>query len=415
MKKHTLILSLAFCSFLNTFGQSRYVGADVSLLPEYIAEGAKYKDQDGKPIEDLLDYLYDEGMRVMRVRLFVNPELFPGNQDPNACQDLAYITPLCQEIKDKGYKLMLDFHYSDTWADPSNQWIPSAWEGQTDEELTQTIYEYTSSSLKTLAENGVVPDFIQPGNEISYGFLWSRYGAPQSEQHKTFMGSSANWDRFGKLLNNAIKACREECPEAQIVIHTERTSQINVQKNFYDQMEKLGVDYDIIGISYYPYFHGNMNVLNTALQSLETNFPTKDIMIVETGYPYEWKVPGADSDSDYPYGLGSSAQNEFAKDLVKTLESHPKVTGLFWWWLEYNAYNTNLTGWYNAPLFDSRTGKATPALKTICSFGSAAALDCLAIPEEFDNDSWFNLKGQKVKKETKGEILIHGNKKIINR
>ena len=259
-KINTLLLFALISIGFSLNGKTRYVGADISLLPTYEEANAQDKDHEGEPIGDLLEYLSDEGMRAMRVRLFVNPELFPNN-DPNASQDLEYIIPLCQRIKEAGYSLMLDFHYSDTWADPAAQWIPKAWEGQTDEELYQTIYDYTLETLIILEENGVIPDFIQPGNEISYGMLWSPYGAPESEQHKTFMGSNANWERLGNLLRNAIKACREITPHAQIVIHTERVAQVEVQNNFYNKMKELDIDYDIIGLSYYPYFHGKMNVL----------------------------------------------------------------------------------------------------------------------------------------------------------
>ena len=413
MKKlFLLVILFTTCSLLSDIkAKTRYVGADVSLLPTYEEAGAKYYDQAGEPIDDLLTYLYDEGMRAMRVRLFVNPNLFPGN-DPNACQDLEYIIPLCQRIKNCGLDLMLDFHYSDTWADPGAQWIPMEWQDQSDEELNATIYQYTKECLMTLEANGVTPDFIQPGNEISYGMLWSPYGAPESEQHKTYIGNPANWERLGNLLNNAILACREICPEAQIIIHTERVAQVNVLTNFYNQMKSLDVDYDIIGLSYYPYFHGNISVLKKALSILETSFPDKEIMIVETGYPYAWEVPGTNQKVDYPYT--EAGQDAFAADLVSTLLEYENVTGLFWWWLEYNAKGTNLSGWYNAPLFDSRTGKATKALKTICSFGNSSKVSSIEMNYPSD-EKWFDLSGKRINVYQEGHrgILIHNGKKII--
>ncbi|MDE5757969.1 MAG: arabinogalactan endo-1,4-beta-galactosidase [Allobaculum sp.] len=235
------------------------MGGDISLLPEYEDAGAQYKTQEGTAISDLLPWLHDEGMNAMRVRLFVNPVdhkiKYPSKYDPNACQDLEYITPLCKRIVDEGFKLMLDFHYSDTWADPAKQWIPESWRGLTDDELYQKIYDYTKETLSSLKASGISPAFIQPGNEISYGMLWGMEDDPSSSLKKTFMGSDANWARFGKLLDRAIKACREECPDAKIVLHTERVAQPDVLTNFYDQMKKMDVDYDIIGLSYYPYFH----------------------------------------------------------------------------------------------------------------------------------------------------------------
>ena len=280
-----IILSLAILTLsILCVSAQRYVGGDISLLPEYENAGAHYLTQDGKQIEDLLPWLHEEGMNAMRVRLFVNPSdhksKYPSKYDPNACQDLEYITPLCKRIVDNGFNLMLDFHYSDTWADPAKQWIPEAWKDLSDELLYEKIYDYTKETLLSLKEAGVTPSFIQPGNEISYGMLWGAEDASSSSLKKVFMGSDANWNRFGILLNQAIKACREVCPEAKIVLHTERVSQVDVLTNFYDQIKKLDVDYDIIGLSYYPYFHGDMNVLDKALSSLQTRYPEKNIMIV---------------------------------------------------------------------------------------------------------------------------------------
>lgn len=390
---------------LPSLNAQRYVGGDISLLPEYENAGAKYKDHSGKPIADLVPWLKQEGMNAMRVRLFVNPKKYAEKHkndadkdtkyDPNACQDLEYITPLCKKIVDAGIDLMLDFHYSDTWADPAKQWTPIDWEGLTDEQLYQKIYDYTKETLETLKAAGVTPAFIQPGNEISYGMLWGPLGS--SNLKKTFIGSNANWDRLGKLLSQAIKACREVCPDAKIVIHTERVSQVDVQKNFYDKMKSMNIDYDIIGLSYYPYFHGNMTVLDTALSSLQTNYPDKKIMIVETGYSYKWAVPGTTNDLSNVWPYSDAGQNKFATDLVATLEKHDHVNGLFWWWMEYNAFGTNLSGWYNAPLFDSTTGCATSALKTICSFASSSAVSEIgADATDTTPRTWYNLQGQPV-------------------
>lgn len=411
----TLVLVLAAC--LTSWGQ-RYVGGDISLLPEYEKAGADYRTQEGTKIADLLPWLYDEGMNAMRVRLFVNPDdhkaKYPSKYDPNACQDLEYITPLCKRIVETGFKLMLDFHYSDTWADPAKQWTPESWRGLTDEQLYQKIYDYTKETLKTLKESGVTPAFIQPGNEISYGMLWGTEDAPSSSLKKTFMGSDANWTRFGKLLNQAISACREECPDAKIVIHTERVAQPNVLTNFYDQMKKLNVDYDIIGLSYYPYFHGDMNVLDKALSTLQSRYPEKNIMIVETGYSYKWEVPGTTHDFSGKWAYSEEGQDAFAKDLVATLEKYDKVDGLFWWWMEYNAKGTNLGGWYNAPLFNSLDGKATPALKTICSISEESGVE--GIPSEIPEDSgWYDLSGKKVIDMTAPGIKVSRKGKVLTK
>lgn len=392
----TLIVALTFSVAFGVFAQQRFVGGDVSLLPKYEEAGAQYKTHEGQPISDVLAFCKDEGMNAMRVRVFVNPDDYTGaDKDPNACQTIESVIPLCKRIKDTGLDLILDFMYSDTWADPAKQWTPKQWQGQTDEQLCQTIYDYTKSSLQSLKDAGITPDFIQTGNEISYGMLWGSESSPEKDLKKTLMGSSANWQRLGDLLQNAIKACREVCPDAKIIIHTERVAAVDVQRNFYKQMQELDVNYDIIGVSYYPYFHGSLSVLDKALTELETDFPEKNVMVVETGYPYKWEVPGTTEKVDYPYS--DEGQNQFAKDLVSMLESHPKVDGLFWWWLEYNAYGTTLEGWYNAPLFDSLTGCATSALKTLCSFASdPGSVGQLEWVKKADEVKWFDLSGRPI-------------------
>lgn len=411
--KWLLILAFSVINLLSVKAEEmRYVGGDISLFPTYQGAGSIYKDENGNKI-DLLPYLHQQGMNAMRVRLFVDPGQFetlhPNDYDPNACQDLPYIIPLCKDIIDNGFELMLDFHYSDTWADPGEQWIPDAWKDLSEDELAQKVYDYTKETLITLKENGIVPKFIQPGNEISYGMLWAPYGASSSEANKN--KSFNNWQRFGKFLNAAISACREYCPDAEIIIHTERVAQVKTLIDFYDNMKSLNIDYDIIGLSYYPYFHGKMSVLNSALTTLENRYPEKNIMIVETGYPYKWEVPGTTEKVDYSYTL--AGQNKFAQELVETLLSHPSVTGLFWWWLEYNAYGTQLSGWYNAPLFDSQTGKATPALKTLCTFATEAGIEELEAEIGEGEIRWYDLNGRKIARPYSSGIYILNGKKVL--
>lgn len=378
---------------ISCLGGTRYVGGDISLLPEYEQAGAKYKSHEGEPIQDLLPWLRGQGMNAMRVRLFNDPDAYQGkDRDPNACQDIEYIVPLCKRIVDSGFALMLDFHYSDFWADPVKQYTPAAWAGMDDRELEEAIYAYTKATLERLGEEGVTPAFIQTGNEISYGMLWGPEGTPDSEKKKVYNGNSANWERLASLLKAAGRACREVCPEAKIVLHTERVSNTTVQNNFYSKMKALKVDYDIIGLSYYPYFHGGLDVLETALASLERLYPTKEIMIVETGYSYKWEVPGTSHDFEDTWPYSDAGQNKFARELVGLLEAHPQVDGLFWWWMEYNAYGTSLSGWYNAPLFDSTTGRATSALKTLCGFAGSSGVEMPEVANRQSGD-WIDIRG----------------------
>lgn len=419
----SLLIGLVTLS-LAAAAQPRYAGGDISLLPEYENAGAKYFDHDGKPVDSFLPWCRQEGMNAMRVRLFVNPEKYrqlhatdsnPDTKyDANACQSLEYIIPLCKDIVNAGLDLMLDFHYSDTWADPAKQWTPIDWEGLTDAQLYDKIYSYTKESLLKLKDEGITPAFIQTGNEISYGMLWGPLGT--SNPKKAFMGSNANWARFTTLLKRAIEACREVCPDAKIVLHTERVAQIDVLDNFYNKMKEYDVDYDIIGLSYYPFWHGDMKQLTAALSSLESKFPAKNIMIVETGYGLKWQVPYAgiiDHTDIWP--ISDAGQAKFAQDLVDTLEQHKNVDGLFWWWMEYNPYNTKLSGWYNAPLFDPTTGRASSAFKVICSFargGTGAIGDQIA---DETPEVWYDLNGYPADSSASGVIISNRGRKILNK
>lgn len=398
------ILSFLLISLLaaSVSSQTRYAGGDISLLPDYEKAGAQYKTHDGQPIADLLPWLRQQGMNAMRVRLFVNPSDFPDN-DPNACQDLDYILPLCRQIKAAGFALLLDFHYSDTWADPAKQWTPKVWQGLTDEQLYQKIYDYTRDVLLTLKDNGVVPEMIQTGNEISFGMLWGKPTDTENQLKKTYMNRAANWDRLGHLLRQAGKACREVCPDAKIMLHTERVAEPDVTLYFYEQMAKLGVSYDIIGLSYYPYFHGGLDVIEKALTAVTESFPDKEVMIAETGYPYKWEVPGTTHDVTDKYPYSDEGQNKFMTDLVALLNRYDTVDGLFWWWLEYNAYGTSLANWYNAPLFDSTTGRATSALTTLCSFArGGAGVDDIITDSPESPAVYYDLMGRRIAEPSNG-------------
>ncbi len=423
MKIKNLLSALIIAAVAPALAAQHYVGGDISLLPEYEKAGSQYKTHEGEPIADLIPWLRQQGMNAMRVRLFVNPTKYKqlhGNDanpdtkyDPNACQDLEYIKPLCKRIVDAGMDLMLDFHYSDTWADPAKQWTPVDWEGLSDEQLYKKIYDYTKDVLTQLKDYGVVPAFIQPGNEISYGMLWGPVGT--SDPKKALMGDDANWERFGTLLKQAVKACNEICPDAKIILHTERVAQVGVLSNFYQKMAEMQVPYDIIGLSYYPYFHGNMNVLDRALQTLQTGFPSKNIMIVETGYSYKWEVPGTTHDNTATWPYSEEGQAKFVTDLVDELDKYNDVDGLFWWWLEYNAYNSDLSGWYNAPLFDSTTGKATAALKALCGYATSGIEDILPDFSGAESHQWYNIHGLPVTGPRTPGLYIQNGRKVLVR
>ena len=136
-------------------------------------------------------------------------------------------------------------------------------------------------------------------------------------------------------------------------------------------------------------------------------------MIVEAGYPYAWAVPGTTVDYSATYPYSDGGQKNFTKDLITLLNKHASVTGLFWWWMEYNAKDTNLSGWYNAPLFDSRTGRATGALGVMRDFSGSSANISGIVSENANSKAWYTISGQRVDRPAQHGIYIYEGKKVV--
>ena len=358
--KKTLLLIMLMAS-TTTFAQ-KYVGGDISMLTKYEDAGVVYKDKDGNAVQPLT-FFKEQGLNAMRVRLFVDPSL---DNDKAVCQDLEYVKALGKRIKDAGHKFMLDFHYSDTWADPGKQWTPDAWKTLNDEALATKLYEYTKNCLEALKAAGAEPDFIQTGNEISYGMLW---GVAGTTANRCYTNSpEANWNRFFSLLNKAGAACREICPHAKIIIHSERVGAKNVLIDYFDRIKTASIDYDIIGLSYYPAYHGDLATLEGALRVLEERNYGKDIMIVETGYSYAWELDGTTFDYTATYPYTEEGQRQFTADLITSLNKYKSVKGLFWWWMEDNGNKGVTNKWWNAALYNHNTGKPYAAFYELKNF-----------------------------------------------
>ncbi len=335
-----------------------FVGGDISMLPKYEEHGNTYYDINGKKV-DVLPFFQQVGLNSMRVRLFVDPtKASRENIGSGVVQDLNFVMKLGKRIKQQGFKFMLDFHYSDSWADPAQQTMPDSWKNASASALNDTLYNYTKRCLKTLNDNGASPDFIQIGNEISYGMLWNI--------GKVYPTDNNNWNVFSNFLKSASKACREECPNAQIIIHIERSGKPDVCRQFYQRVKDYGIDYDIIGLSYYPFWHNDLSTLSSTLTTLEQNFPDKKIQIVETAYYYQW-LPQVDYDFSSKWSISAEGQKKFLEDLISTIKKHANVNGLYWWFPEENG-NGVIDNWVNRGLFDDNNGKALPALYILGDF-----------------------------------------------
>jgi arabinogalactan endo-1,4-beta-galactosidase len=182
-------------------------------------------------------------------------------------------------------------------------------------------------------------------------------------------------------------------------------------------MKSAGVDYDVIGLSYYPYFHGQMSVLDNALTLLESNNYVKEIQVVEAGYPSKWAVKGTTYDYTSVYPYSHEGQRKFTADLITMLQKHTQVNGLSWWYAEANAKGTtgNLsTDWYNASLFDNETGRALPALYELKVYGDGDTGIRNITATRPTADIWYTLDGRRLNgtPATRG-LYINNGRKVV--
>lgn len=359
-------------------------GFDLSLLKAYLDAGTAYKDSSGVTHKDPLAWFDSLGINYVRCRLFVDPTKATLDEAymTQIPQDLDYVVEFAKDIKAAGQKFLLDIHYSDEWADPEKQYMPYSWSSiSSQSELQDSVYTYTKRVLQTLIDNGVTPDMVQVGNEISYGmFFYStsypKYSAHAMVQYSGTYSGSTYWQNFTSILSKGAAAVRELCPNAKIMIHIERTGDASTTKQFYTNLETYGVDYDVIGLSYYPIWHNTLKTLGTTLNTLEAAFPDKEIMLAEFGYYYQW-FPSSYSydESTIGYYATTSGQASFVNDLIDTCLHHSGVTGIFYWFPEENE-STNAgiySNWWNTGLFDNSSGYANPALYKMQNYTNAGS------------------------------------------
>ena len=362
MKKYLVFISL-FVYTTATAQTPKLLGGDASMLPSYEAQHTVYKDFNGRKVS-FLPFVKQQGWNAIRVRLFVDPNNAPdSHKDEGVCQDLNYVFKLGQQVKKAGMQLMLDFHYSDTWADPAKQFTPKRWESCTPQAMTDSVYAYTRASLLALKKAGVEPELIQVGNEITNGMLWPT--------GKLDPSASEGFDTLCQFLKAGCKACREICPKSKIIIHTEKAGDWDITRNYYQQLRRHQVDYDIIGLSYYPMWQGTIPNLGRTLDKLNWLFPEKPVMIVETAAYYSHERDPWSKGDQYAefYPISVEGQTQFTRELVTELNKHHNVTGLFWWFPEENGFGNEVTkGWLNRGLFDNHTGKTLPAMKEFSRF-----------------------------------------------
>ena len=299
----------AVCAELSR-GADYAIGADLSFLKQAEDQGAVFKDNgEAKPG---LQLFRDHGYNWIRLRLFHTPTRLPNN--------LEYTIALAKDARKLGFKFLLNYHYSDTWADPGKQFIPKAWEGKSHAELVQAVFEYTRDTIAACRDAGVLPDMVQVGNEISNGMLWPDGKLPDK------------WDNFADLVKagiNGVDAGRGNLKRPRIMIHIDKGGNKNATKSFFDKLHSYGVDYDVIGQSYYPWWHGTLLELRENMIFMANEY-RKDIILVEVAYcwrPTQYKSKSA------PFAETPEGQREFLDEVNRVVLSAPdnRGVGVFWW------------------------------------------------------------------------------------
>jgi len=334
-------------------------GADVSALPRIEQAGGVFRD--GGQAGDAIAILRAHGSNAFRLRLFVNPP-----DTDVVVNDLPYTVALATRVKAAGAKLLLDLHYSDTWADPGHQATPAAWAALPFDSLEQTVERYTDSVITTLKQAGDLPDLVQIGNEIDDGMLW-----PFGQLYVSGGDTLAEWTQFTGLLKAGIRGVRDALGSGdtvRIVLQYSQGGSSGGTQWFFDHMNGYGVPYDVIGLSYYPFWHGTLAQLEANLQATAQRYG-KDIMVLETTYPWRsggWEGlvtdAGAMSWSATPPG-----QAAYVKDLLAAVAATPggHGAGVFWWYPEaIQVSGLYIWGGGSLALFDS-TGNVLPAASTL--------------------------------------------------
>jgi arabinogalactan endo-1,4-beta-galactosidase len=351
-----------------------YLGADVSTLPEVEQRGGIYLDGD-KP-GDALAVFMKHGWTCFRLRIWVDPT--------NGVNGLEYTTKLAKRIKNAGGTFMLDFHYSDWWADPQKQNKPAAWANLDFDDLVKQTQACTTHVIKTLKDAGATPDFVQVGNEITGGMLWpdGQVKVPLSTV-KVFQcdvkvirppepyDDAKQWNHLIRLIKAGISGVRSvTTPQdhVRIIIHIDCGGDWPVTKWYFDHLAQAGVDYDIVGQSYYPNWHGTLKNVRDNLRNTIERYH-KDFMIVETAYPSRDVHPSPAAAKYMVWPMTPAGQRQFLTDLIKTVKAAPEGRGIgVIYWHPEATFIPGATGRWSRPdansLFDGR-GYPLPAMNVL--------------------------------------------------
>lgn len=332
------------------------LGHDISTLQQLESVGKTFSDSGHTlPAEWILAR---HGATYIRERLWVNP--------PMPFNDLEHVLKMARRIKAAGLKFLLDFHYSDFWADPGKQNIPASWQGQSLAALATTVYQYTKDVLLRLALQGTPPDMVQTGNEITAGMLW-----PLGQIYTS--DGSQHWPEFTTLLKAAINGVRD-ASRARVMVHIDRGGDNGGSEYFYDHILAQGVNFDVIGLSYYPWWHGPLANFQANLNVLAPRY-NKDIVVVETAYPQtladaDGYANNVSSASQLVAGYPATPEGQLAymRTILSIVSQVPQRRGIgvVYWepaWIPGVGWEPGAgDSWDNMTLFDPN-GLALPSIR----------------------------------------------------
>ena len=360
-----------------------YKGMDISTLIEVEKCGGKFYDCSEK--KDVLDILQSYGINAVRLRLWNNPYSEDGEPYGAGTNDLPTTITLAKRAKEHGMDVLLDLHYSDFWADPGKQRVPKAWRGMDAGQLEEAVYSYTKDVLLAMKEAGVLPNLIQIGNELTNGMLWP-------------LGQMPNYDNLARFIRAGIRAVRSVDADMPVMIHLDNGGNNAMYRDWFDHYMERGEDFEIIGLSYYPFWHGTFDDLKNNMNDLAVRYG-KELMIAEVSMGYtmedyaEYEKLSPDERKGYatkpelveglPFPMTKEGQCDFMKALFDVMAQVPenKCKGFFYWeaaWIPVpgSGWATEAAlpyieekgpcgnEWANQALFDY-DGNALPALAVI--------------------------------------------------
>lgn len=330
IKKLLLLFGLTLCNSCNSPSSQDFFirGVDISSIISLQNSGVSFFDFKGEPC-NIYQFLHLQGVTHVRVRIWVDPYNENGQGYGGGNCDLSNAIKIAKELKKANLKMIVDFHYSDFWADPARQLAPKSWKNKHISEKEKLLEDYTYQSLDKIKETGVNIAIVQVGNEITNG-----------------LAGETSWNNIALLLQAGSRAIRRFDSKIQIALHFTDPQKEGYLDYFAHTLEQYEVDYDIFGTSYYSYWHGTLDNLSTCLEGISQTYH-KDVMVLETAFPYTLKdsdgfANNAGEDLSYAYEVSPDGQKEAIIDVMKTMNHLSRGIGFCYWepaWISVGGTN----------------------------------------------------------------------------